>query len=83
MRQKGLQGLRRGRRPKTTVAAASPSPADLVDRRFAAEQLECVFMAIMSLDATGAGRKRWTMRWKPALNAFEIAAGGRLAAGRE
>ncbi|MEV7046740.1 IS256 family transposase, partial [Amycolatopsis sp. NPDC051061] len=44
--------------------------------------LKCVYMAIMSLDPTGAGRKRWTMRWKPALNAFEIAFDGRLAVGR-
>ncbi|HEV7931282.1 MAG TPA: hypothetical protein VGP70_03025 [Actinomadura sp.] len=28
-------------------------------------------------------RKRWTMRWKPALNAFEISFDGRLAAGRK
>ena len=26
-------------------------------------------MALMSLDPTGKGRKRWTMRWKAALNA--------------
>lgn len=26
----------------------------------------------MSLDPTGAGRKRWTMRWKPALNAIAV-----------
>lgn len=44
--------------------------------------LKCVYMAIMSLDPTGTGRARWTMRWKPALNAFEIAFDGRLAAGR-
>jgi putative transposase len=25
--------------------------------------LKCVYMAIMSLDPTGTGRKRWTMRW--------------------
>jgi hypothetical protein len=30
-------------------------------------------MAVMSLDPTGTGRKRWMMHWKPALNAFEIA----------
>jgi hypothetical protein len=40
-------------------------------------------MAVMSLDPTGTGRKRWTMRWKPALNVFEIAFDGRLAAGRK
>jgi transposase-like protein len=45
--------------------------------------LKCVYMAVMSLDPTGAGHKRWTMRWKPALNAFEIAFDGRLAAGRK
>ena len=29
-------------------------------------------MAIMSLDPTGKGQARWTMRWKTALNAFDI-----------
>ncbi|MEV0682161.1 IS256 family transposase [Actinosynnema sp. NPDC050436] len=45
--------------------------------------LKCVYMAVMSLDPTGTGRKRWTMRWKPALNAFDIAFDGRLTTGRE
>ncbi|MGI5273339.1 IS256 family transposase [Nonomuraea sp. CA-218870] len=40
--------------------------------------LKCVFMALMSLDPTGQGRKRWTMRWKAPLNAFQIAFEGRL-----
>ncbi|MFJ9523781.1 IS256 family transposase [Kitasatospora sp. NPDC101801] len=44
--------------------------------------LKCVYMAIMSLDPTGQGRKRWTMRWKPALQAFDIAFDGRLSVGR-
>ncbi len=44
--------------------------------------LKCVYMAIMSLDPTGNGQRRWTMRWKPALNAFDMAFDGRLAAGR-
>jgi len=35
-------------------------------------------MALMSLDPTGKGRKRWTMRWKAPLNAFQIAFEGRL-----
>ncbi len=30
------------------------------------------------LDPTGAGRRRWTMRWKAPLNAFQIAFEGRL-----
>ena len=45
--------------------------------------LKCVYMAIMSLDPTGTGRKRWIMRWKPALNAFEMTFDGRLSAGRK
>ena len=48
-----------------------------------AAALKCVYMAIMSLDPTGQGRKRWMMRWKPALNAFDMTFDGRLAAGRK
>lgn len=47
-----------------------------------AAALKCVYMAIMSLDPTGNGQRRWCMRWKPALNAFDIAFDGRLSAGR-
>ncbi len=43
--------------------------------------LKCVYMAVMSLDPTGQGRKRWTMRWKSALHAFDIAFDGRLSIG--
>jgi transposase-like protein len=45
--------------------------------------LKCVYMAIMSLDPTGAGQRRWSMRWKPALNAFDMAFDGRLSTGRK
>lgn len=45
--------------------------------------LKCVYLAIMSLDPTGTGRKRWSNRWKKALNAFEITFDGRLSAGRK
>ncbi len=48
-----------------------------------AAALKCVYMAIMSLDPTGQGRRRWAIRWKPALNAFDIAFDGRLSAGRK
>ena len=41
--------------------------------------MKCVYMGLMSLDATGTGRKRWTMRWKAPLNAFQIEFEGRLA----
>jgi putative transposase len=45
--------------------------------------LKCLYLAIMSLDPTGKGRRRWTNRWKAALNAFDITFDGRLSAGRK
>jgi putative transposase len=45
--------------------------------------MKCLFMALTSLDPAGKGRKRWTNRWKAALNAFEIAFEGRLSAGQK
>ncbi len=45
--------------------------------------LKCLYLTTMSLDPTGAGRKRWTNRWKAALNALEITFDGRLSAGRK
>jgi len=48
-----------------------------------AAALKCLYLAIMSLDPTGRGRKRWTNRWKAALNAFDITFDGRLSAGRK
>lgn len=44
--------------------------------------LKCVYLAVMALDPTGQGRRRWAIRWKPALNAFDLAFDGRLTAGR-
>jgi putative transposase len=44
--------------------------------------LKCVYLAVMSLDPTGTGRRRWITRWKPALNAFDLTFDGRLSAGR-
>ncbi|WP_172890777.1 IS256 family transposase [Actinoplanes derwentensis] len=34
--------------------------------------LKCLYLVTRSLDPTGAGRTRWTMRWKPAIDAFAI-----------
>jgi putative transposase len=45
--------------------------------------LKCVYIAIMSLDPTGKDRARWTMRWKTALNAFDITFDDRLTAARQ
>jgi transposase-like protein len=40
--------------------------------------LKCLYLVTRSLDPTGRGRARWTMRWKSALNAFAITFAGRL-----
>ncbi len=40
-------------------------------------------MAIMSVDPTGKGQARWTMRWKTALNAFDITFDGQHSAARQ
>jgi transposase-like protein len=40
--------------------------------------MKCVYLAVMSLDPTGTGRKRWINRWKPALNAFTLEFPGRI-----
>jgi transposase-like protein len=45
--------------------------------------LKCLYLTTMALDPTGRGRKRWTNRWKAALNAFDITFDGRLSAGRK
>ncbi|HEY5231640.1 MAG TPA: transposase, partial [Galbitalea sp.] len=49
---------------------------------FPSEQaaLKCLYLVTRSLDPTGAGRARWTMRWKPALNAFAITFSDRFPA---
>ncbi len=49
---------------------------------FPSEQaaLKCLYLVTRSLDPTGRGRARWTMRWKPALNAFAITFGDRFPA---
>lgn len=44
--------------------------------------LKYVYLAVMALDPTGEGRKRWITRWKARLNAFDITFEGRLAAAR-
>jgi hypothetical protein len=44
--------------------------------------LKCVYLATMSIDPTGKGRKRWVSRWKAPLNALELAFPGRLITSR-
>jgi transposase-like protein len=40
--------------------------------------LKCLYLVTRGLDPTGRGRARWTIRWKPALNAFAITFDGRV-----
>jgi transposase-like protein len=49
---------------------------------FANEQaaLKCLYLVTRSLDPTGTGRTRWTMRGKPALNVFAITLSDRFPA---
>jgi putative transposase len=42
--------------------------------------MKCLYLVTRSLDPTGAGSTRWTMRWKPVLNAFAITFGDRWPA---
>src|SRR5882757_1723999 len=42
--------------------------------------MKCLYLVTRSLDPTGAGRTRWTMRWKPVINAFAITYGDRWPA---
>src|SRR5215213_5686866 len=42
--------------------------------------MKCLYLVTRSLDPTGAGRTRWTMRWKPVLNAFAVTFGDRWPA---
>jgi transposase-like protein len=34
--------------------------------------MKCLYLVTRGLDPAGTGRSRWTMRWKPVLNAFAI-----------
>lgn len=45
-------------RPSQDLDVATENPAP------EAAALKRVYMALMSMDPTGEGRKRWTMRWK-------------------
>ena len=40
--------------------------------------MKCLYLVTRSLDPKGTGQTRWTMRWKPALNAFAITFGDRM-----
>ena len=49
---------------------------------FPSEQaaLKCLHLVTRSLDPTGTGATRWTIRWKPVINAFVITFGDRWPA---
>ena len=74
------------RKLKITIESINARLRRAVNARghFPSEQaaLKCLYLAVMSLDPTGKGRKRWSNRWKAALNAFDITFDGRLSAGQ-
>jgi hypothetical protein len=45
-----------------------------------ADAVESLYLVTSSLNPTGTSQARWTMRWKPALNAFAITSGDRFPA---
>ena len=47
-----------------------------------AAALKVLYLTVLSLDPTGKGRTRWTNRWKPALNALDMAFDGRISGGQ-
>ena len=40
--------------------------------------MKCLYLGTRSLDPKGTGQTRWTMRWKPALNAFAVTFADRM-----
>ena len=42
--------------------------------------LKCLYLVTRGLDPKGTGQARWTMRWKPALNAFAVTFADRIPA---
>lgn len=44
--------------------------------------MKVLYLTVISLDPTGKGQRRWSNRWKAALNAFEMTFDGRLSAPR-
>jgi putative transposase len=42
--------------------------------------MKTLYLVVRSLDPKGTGQTRWTMRWKPALNAFAITFADRMPA---
>ncbi len=45
-----------------------------------AAALKCLYLVTRGLDPKGTGQARWTMRWKPALNAFAVTFADRMPA---
>jgi putative transposase len=58
-------------RLRRAVKASGHFPTELA-------ALKRLYLAILSLDPSGKAPQRWSNRWKPALNAFEMAFDGRL-----
>ena len=51
------------------TVVASGAPRDNCPDLRRAGHAEDLYLVVRSLELTGRGRRRWTYRWKPALNA--------------
>ncbi|MFC8016405.1 hypothetical protein ACFUR9_40485 [Streptomyces cinereoruber] len=68
-------GVKARARIRRAVRARGHFPSENAARK-------CVYLAVMPPAPTGTGRKRWTTRWKRALQAFDNAFDGRLTRNR-
>lgn len=79
--QCGVDGASENHRVEQRPAAESRERPRVIPTEQAA--LKCLYLAIMSLGPRRAAPRRWTKRWKAALNAFDSTFDGRLSAGRK
>jgi putative transposase len=63
-------------RLRRAVKASGHFPTELA-------ALERLYLAVLWLDPSGTAPQRWSNRWKPALNALDMAFDGRLYPGRD
>lgn len=71
--------------PPTPSSRSTPYPPGCPGTRplpLREPALKCIYLTVMSLDPTGTGRKRWTSRWRRALQAFDATFDGRLTNNR-
>jgi len=70
--------------PPTRLSRSTPGTGAAVTAKghFPTEQaaLKTLYLVTRGMDPKGTGQARWTMRWKPALNAFAVTFADRMPA---